>query len=326
MLSVRWFKAGKKVKDSYITEFVETVTWEGSAEQVSRTATITMANNPYDSKMQCVLGLGDIIYIYEAKTRIFCGVITSRERSGEIGTISYTAKDFMHYLIRSKGSYNFKNTKAETITKKVCDDAQIGISNDHLYKTNVKIGKLLCDGIQLYNVIVSAYNKAARKMSSKYPPVFMPAMFGYKLGVIKKGTYCGIKLVDKADITASSYSENTDNRVNQVVILDENGKKCGIQSKTSWMNKYGLYQETYKKEEKVDSKKAAKQLLCGITKEATIEAVGNIACMAGYAVKIQDSATKLCGTFYIESDSHTWENGQHKMSLTLTFSNEMEEV
>lgn len=326
MLRVRWFKSGAKVKDNYITGYVESVTWEGSAEQVSRTATITMANNPYDKKMQCVLGLGDIIYLYEDKKRIFCGVITSRERSGEIGTVSYTAKDFMHYLIRSKGSYNFKNTKAETIAKKVCEDAQIGVSTKNLFKTGIKINKMLSEEVQLYNIIVGAYNMAARKMSSKYPPVFMPAMFGYQFGVIKKGMYCGVKLVDKADITSSSYSESTDNMVNQVLILNDNGKRVGIQKKTAWLNKYGLYQETYKKEEGVNPKVAAQQLLTGITKEATIEAVGNVACKAGYAVKIQDTATKLCGTFYIESDSHTWENGHHTMSLTLSFANEMEEV
>lgn len=75
MLRVRWFKSGAKVKDNYITGYVESVTWEGSAEQVSRTATITMANNPYDKKMQCVLGLGDIIYLYEDKKEYFAALL-----------------------------------------------------------------------------------------------------------------------------------------------------------------------------------------------------------------------------------------------------------
>ena len=40
---------------------------------------------------------------------------------------------------------------------------------------------------------------------------------------------------------------------------------------------------------------------------------------------VQESKSGLYGLFYIESDSHTFMDGKHEMSLTLAFENMMDE-
>lgn len=40
---------------------------------------------------------------------------------------------------------------------------------------------------------------------------------------------------------------------------------------------------------------------------------------------MQDGATGLSGIFWIDSDTHTWENGTHIMNLELNFKNIMDE-
>ena len=242
------------------------------------------------------------------------------ERTGEIGTIRYSAKDFMHYLLRSSGSYVFKNTKAENIAKKVCSDMMIQVGK--LAETDTHIKKLIVKNDSYYNMIIRAYKRAATHYGDKYIPV----MSGMKLCVIPKGESSGVTLKQSADIMSSSYEQNTDNMVNRVVIVDEKYKKVGLIDKDSLINKYGLYQVVYQKEDGVNAKKAAKKLLVGVTRNAKIEAIGNAACVSGYAVKIKDAATKLTGVFYIESDTHTFKNGVHTMSLDLTFQNVMEDV
>lgn len=319
-MKIEW-RSGAKTKD--ITKYVETVDWEGSDTQTSRTATLSAAYDYYQ-KMYLNIKLGDLIYLYEGEM-IFVGAITSAERTGDIGTASYTAKDFMHYLIRSKGTYNFKNTTPEKITKKICDDLLIQTTD--IYKTKTHIKSLLFENDEThYGIIVTAYNEASMKMNAKYPPVFMPIMKKNKLSVIVKGQSSGITLKSNRDITTSSYSQNTDDMVTRVIILDENGKKTGITVNEKNLNKYGVYQEIYKKEKDKNTKTAAKQLLKGITKEADIESIGYIQCVAGYSVKIEDKASGLTGKFYIESDKHTWKDGIHTMSLTLKFLNELEEA
>lgn len=60
-------------------------------------------------------------------------------------------------------------------------------------------------------------------------------------------------------------------------------------------------------------------MLQGITNEATVTVKGNISCLSGKVVKVEDSLTKLVGSFYIESDEHEWSNGQHRTTMKLRF-------
>ena len=46
---------------------------------------------------------------------------------------------------------------------------------------------------------------------------------------------------------------------------------------------------------------------------------------SGWAVVIKDKVSGLSGKFYIESDSHTWEDGKSEMQLTLACANVMDE-
>ncbi|EOS27615.1 hypothetical protein C806_00062 [Lachnospiraceae bacterium 3-1] len=317
-MKVFWV-SGTKKRD--ITGFVEQVEWEGSDTQTSRIATISVAYNPY-KKVILDIKLGDLLYLKE-DVYIFYGVITSTDRTGDIGTVTYTAKDYMHYLLRSTGSYNFKKTTPEKIAKKVCDDLQIGTVA--LYKTNTYINSLLFEEATYYKIIVDAYNHAARKKDAKNPPAFMPVMNKNKLSVIIKGKSSGVTLKSDADLTKTSYSQNTDDMVNRVKITDEKGKQKGEVKNEKNIRKYGVYQSIYRQEKGVNSRNAARQLLTGITREATVEAVGFRQCMAGYSVKIRDSASGLTGKFYIENDKHTWKDGVHTMNLTLKFKNELEE-
>ena len=52
----------------------------------------------------------------------------------------------------------------------------------------------------------------------------------------------------------------------------------------------------------------------------------DIRAVSGYAVLVQEHETGLIGRFFIESDSHTYANGESAMSLTLSFQNLMDEI
>ena len=113
--------------------------------------------------------------------------------------------------------------------------------------------------------------------------------------------------------------------VDQVKIYTEKGKQVGVVKNAANIKRYGTYQSLYTKEKGVNAKTAAKNMLNGIEKKVNVEAIsGNIKCVAGDGIKVYDSATGLNGLFWISNDTHTWEGGQHKMSLELSFKNVMD--
>ena len=89
----------------------------------------------------------------------------------------------------------------------------------------------------------------------------------------------------------------------------------------------GGFQEIYKQEKGVDPVLGSYYKLHA-TPDQTINlsAIGDVNCISCYFVKVHDSATGLDGKYWISSDSHTWENGNHKMNLELTFDSIMKSV
>jgi hypothetical protein len=99
----------------------------------------------------------------------------------------------------------------------------------------------------------------------------------------------------------------------------------GEVSNPDWVKAYGKFQKVYRKEDGVDAVTAARNMLQGIERKGTVEAIGNVDCITGYAVGIKDQYTGLVGIFQIDSDTHVWENGAHTMTLSVNFDEIMDE-
>lgn len=310
MIKLRW-------KDNWI-EYTS-VEWSGTENQASRKIVAKVPWNPYDSKFNNPkIRLGDLMYLYNGTTMLFVGIVISRDTSAEIGEAEYIAMDFMHYLLRSKATYVFRNTTAEKITQKICTEFNIKTKN--LSKTKVNIKKIIMEDMTLYDCILKAYRKAKAKTKKKY----MPVMNGQYVTVIEKGQSCNLVLEQGKNITEASYTDDLNSMINQVAIYNDNRKRLGqVQNKKN-VSKYGVYQATYKKEEGADAKKEASALLTGISRTAEVECIGDLAAKAGMSIKIKDKATGLTGTFYITEDTHIFENGNHMMTLGLSWDNTME--
>ena len=216
--------------------------------------------------------------------------------------------------------YNFADTTAEKITKKVCADFEIDTGT--IVATNAPIKKMIIDGSSIYDIIMQAYTKAAKQTGKKY----ICRMNGTKLTVKVKGTVVSnFVLAEEYNITNTRYEETIDNMVNIVKIYDDAGKQIGEVKKDKWVNKYRIYQQIYKKEKGINADTAAKNMLQGVEKKVTLDGInGDLACIAGNGVEVYDKATGLNGVFWIDSDTHTWENGTHIMNLELNFKNIMD--
>ena len=298
----------------------ETITWSGSDNQASREITFTLPSNPYDKNFEKInVKLGDLVYLYNGKDQLFLGTVTDRQKPAEAGATTYTARDFMHYLLRSNTTKKFKKKTPEKITTAVCKE--VGIGTTALAKTKLNIPSIWFEDQCIYDIIIKVYRKAKAQTNKKY----MPVMVGKKLSVIEKGKDSKVTLDQAVDITSANYHDTTDNMIDLVRIYNSKMKQVGKVDNKKQVATYGTYQATYKKEKGVDAKKEAKAMLVGITKEASVEAVGDIRAIAGRSLEIHDKATGLSGKFYIQSDQHNFQDGVHTMTLELSWSNTMEE-
>lgn len=323
-MKIKWIRSKNGyVYTTDITEVVEAVNWSGSVSQAARTAEITVVNAPDDKNIQKLklnIGAGDVIKLYENDELIFYGEVQTTGKLSQTGTVTHSCVDLLSHLLRSNGVYNFSDTTAEGITKKVCNDFQIGTGT--IAETKATIKKMIIDDAAIYDIIMMAYTKAARQTGKKY----ICRMDGSKLSVEEKGTVVkNFVLSEGYNITNTTYEETIENMVNVVKIYDDKGKQIGEVKKDDWIEKYGIYQQIYKKEKGVNETAAAKQLFVGIEKKVSLDGIdGDLKCVAGNGVIVYDDATGLNGLFWIDGDTHTWQDGIHTMQLDLNFKNIMD--
>lgn len=308
---------------SDITQAVSSVSWGGSVSQAARTAEIGVINAPNDANvtnLKLNIAAGEIIKLYEGGEVIFFGQVYPAKKTSETGTVTYTCYDLLNHLLKSTGVYNFADTTAERITQKVCAD--LGIETGSIAETKATIKKMIIDGDNYYDIIMKAYTKAAEQTGKKY----ICRMNGSALSVEEKGTeVTNFVLAEEYNITNVEYEETIENMVNVVKIYDDTGTQIGEVRDDEAVEKYGVFQQIYKKEKGINESTAAKSMLQGVEKRVTLDGInGDLKCIAGNGVEVYDKATGLNGLFWIDSDTHTWENGTHIMNLELNFKNIMD--
>ena len=298
------------------------IIWKGSASEASRSVDFDYINAPYDKTVNLpAVATGDYISLEDTKEgEIFFGQIFGVEKSSQTGTITFTAYDMMKHLLESTGQYNFKNLTAEAIASQVCADIQVPIR--HLHPTGVNIASMICDKMKMYDIVMAGYTKAHKITGDKY----FAMIYKRGLGVYKtEWAVKGFILSESTNIYASSISESMGDIKNKVLIFDDKGKQIGEVKDDGSIKKFGIFQEIYSKEEGIDPTTGAKNLLkIKPTQAIKISAIGDINCLSCYFVEVKDTATGLSGKYWIASDSHTFENGTHKMELELKFDSLMD--
>lgn len=303
-----------------ITQLVTSVTWSGDRSQAARRLDVRIASSASDvylPKAGIETG-GKLIFSYDSK-ELFRGYIFTRELVNNSGEMSISAYDGAIYLAKNDSAYNFSNTTAEEMAAKICMD--YAMDTGYLAKTGIRQSKI-CIGDPLYDIIMKAYTAASRINGKKY----MILMLNGKINVIEKGAFIGdFEISQDTNLLSASYSESIEDMVNKVAIVDDTGNIVGYVKNDGWMKKYGQIQKVYKQETDKNAITAATSMLHGMDRTASVEVLGDFRAITGYAVAIRDSYTGLAGKFYIDTDTHTFQNYTHTMSLSLTFENMMDE-
>lgn len=304
-------------KNTDITELIESTTWSGDDKQVARVLNLSVVTSAEDKNIPSItFKMGDVIFLRDDKgNEYFRGFIFNKDKSTSNKTMSVTAYDGLIYLLKSKGTYNFKNVTPGAITKRLCKE--FGIAEGNII--NGSPIKRIFDGESIYNIIMTAYTLESSKTRKKY----MPKMDKGRLNIVEKGRTVAKYVLDPASsILNANYGESIENSINRVKMYDEDNKYLG-EVKLSGVP--GVLQDVYKKAKGENARQIANSMLQGVERTANIEAIGDFQCVTGNAVVVKEPHTGLNGLFYIVNDSHQFEGGQHTMSLGLAFENIMDE-
>lgn len=303
-----------------ISNYVISYNWQGDISQAGRKVEFTIAYNTKDKIFDNQnIVIGDTVYLYyqddhivnSTPIEIFRGVIFMRQRNTDNFTFEYTAYDRLIYLAKSKTTRKFSKITVESVITQVCNEMNIEIGS--ICNIGVYVD-FIADNMSCTEIIKKAFNMAYRKNQKLYHMYINHD----KLHVVERSeTIENYTASDLVNVESTNHSESIEDMINTIMIVDNNGVEIGRVSNDSDLSAYGKLQDVYKVDSKQDTQTAAKAMLKTVAFKSSLSGIGNIQCITGYAITVQEEQLK--GKFMIRSDRHNISGNGHKMELELEF-------
>lgn len=308
---------------------VKSVKWSGDIKQAARRLDIEISNTADAKKQLFTIEKGHEIQFMKNGEELFRGIIFSDSINAS-GQMSITAYDENIYLTKNKDTKIFRNVTAATIVKRLCND--FGIPAGQIDDTGYVIAKLILRDKTLYDMMITALTITEKQTGQRF---FITSKAGKLQLLARKEQKVKWMLENGTNIIDASYSQSIEEMRTQVKVMGGDDKKkpiIAMVKNDELIKRFGTMQHL----ESVDSdmtksqmEQRAKQLLKDlgtIHDEAKVDAIGISDVTAGMAVYVKESMTGIIGGYYITTDDHSFENGKHTMSLSLSATDDLPEL
>ena len=271
-----------------VTERVGTLTWSGSIKRVSRSVEAVMATPNDGSLPELPCELGNELRLWCGGRTRFRGNIVTREKATEGVATTLTALDRGRFLANNEGWYTFRGAAPEEAVRALCGDFGIPVALD-----------TIVDGL---------YTLAARQNGRRYLSRFHGLG---ELEVVEKPEAAALELAPGKNLQSLRVTEDISKLRNTVEIYSQTGARVRTVSDAESAALYGQFQHILTQRDGEDA---------GAEAQAYLELI------SGSAVLLRANTTGVTGLCWIDSDTHTWKNGQYFCRLSLNFRSLTNEV
>ncbi|MNU66646.1 phage late control protein GPD [compost metagenome] len=312
---------------TFLDPIVKSVRWSGDSKQASRKLVVELSNTAdMRSRLQLPEKGNELRLMMGEKKELFRGVIFADSIDAE-GQMSLTAYDENIYLTKNKDTKIFRNMKASAVVKKLC--SEFAVDTGEIKDTGFVIPKLVFRDKTLFEMMVMAITETRKQTGEQF---YLTSREGKLHLLPRKEQEVKWVLENGVNILGASYSQSIEEMKTQIKVAGGDNKKKEMTASAKdaeLIRRFGTMQHVEKPDQsmtKSQMDQRAKQLLKEmgtIDDEAHIECLGIDDVVSGSAVYVKESMTGILGGYYVSSDDHSFEGGTHKMSLTLSATDEL---
>ena len=305
-----------------ISDLVSKVTIQGDYTQGARRLDCSYMASSLDSNIPIAqIQEFNFMYFYQDNKLVFMGTIYEISKDSSNNLITFYAYDEGVRTLKTKATYNFVDKTVTEIVNIIVKE--FNIPCESFIKSDIKITKIFLSQT-LYDIFMSIYTIVSQSTGKKY---MLEWTVEGKMRIVEKGIITlDVAFEEGYNLMNSSYTVNLDNIINRIAIYDEAYNYIKDVRDEESIKLYGIFQDAIKQTNNTDATEEAKSKLKGVERKCTLSGFGDYTCITGRGVKVKDTYTGLIGLFYIDADTHTWENGIYSIDLELNFKNIMNEV
>jgi len=317
-----WLVKGETMTN--ITPLVGSISWSSNVDELGMQLSFDIAYN--DDRFHPVnpCEIGDMVILRNGGYEITRTIIVDESKGGR-SPVSYTAFDFAFYLNKSTAIYQFNGASANEAITKICND--FNIPTGIITTTPISINKIY-NGETVSDILYDIVQQVEWNQQHDY----LFEMREGKLFVERAvdttitGTFQHAGDLSEHDVTSAvsspSMNRSMSDMINSIKVV-QNEEVVLTQQKEQLVDDYGLLQSVIELDE--DSGQTAEEVanaelakLAKITRDYSINLLGDDRVRAGRFFKLVEPVTGIDGEFLISDCSHTVSGGIHTMSLSLT--------
>lgn len=314
----------KNSDTSDITQLIQKVVWSGRDGTPSRTLEVTLLDSPQFKRADIEVIKGyNCIFKYNNQS-LFKGLILKTSNSNK--NMSFKAADVGIRLSNNKDAFHYKKKKANEIFKDVCK--RFGISVGSVCSCKKVIDEI-SKSTTPWDVIQNALQEEYKSTGIRHAVTCTDNKLNL---IVRRENIVKWLLETDTNIISWTYSNSIEKVKTRIKLYSGKNEILATAKDTELEKKIGIFQDINKPDEETTKKKSKlKSLAKSLLKESknpeqilNITALGLTSMQTGRGAFVIIPDMKIKKSFYIISDTHTFDKEKYTMSLKLQKTTDLE--
>lgn len=308
-----------------VTQLVEQIKWKGRKGSSSRTLTAKLIDD--DGYKHARSGIDveqghQCLFSYNGK-ELFRGIIMTQTQSNK-KMLTFTAYDNGIYLANNKDTFTYENKTASEVFKDCC--TRFGLPMGEVANCSYKIPELTKSKTTAFDAIADALSLDFDATGIRH---YVASEKGKLKLLTRRENIMQWVIEVGQNLSTYTYTRSIESIKTRVKMVSKEGTTLAEKKNASLEKKIGVFQEIDKPDESLTTAQINDLISSILDEKSTpertlnVEAIGIAEIISGIGVYIIIPELGLSRTFYVDEDTHVFEDNKHTMTLKLNYANDL---
>lgn len=308
-----------------VTQLVEQIKWKGRKGSSARTLTAKLIDD--DGYKHARSGIDvekghQCLFSYNGK-ELFRGIIMTQTQSNK-KMLTFTAYDNGIYLANNKDTFTYENKTASEVFKDCC--TRFGLPMGEVASCSYKIPELTKSKTTAFDAIADALSLDFDATGIRH---YVASEKGKLKLLTRRENIMQWVIEVGQNLSTYTYTRSIESIKTRVKMVSKEGTTLAEKKNAALEKKIGVFQEIDKPDESLTTAQINDLISSILDEKSTpertlnVEAIGIAEIISGIGVYIIIPELNLSRTFYVDEDTHIFEDNRHTMTLKLNYANDL---